>query len=283
MASFGFVSPNFSSLFVGTRCSGAARSVRINRARTHVAPTALTPPAIGEMSLPKELAEMVASFAAVPDVKLRYQQLLFFAQKLPPMDDSLKTEENLVRGCQSVVHIFVSLDEEGRVNIQADSDAQLTKGLVALIVRGFNGATAEEVLAADPAFLAASGLSAALTPARNNGFASAFALVKTKITELLEDTNGPRYKSIVLKLSSELKPIVLDIVDESEKHMGHAGMRGRQWGESHFKMKVVSDKFEGLSLVERHRTIYDILEEEMAPGGIHAITIDARTPSEVKR
>lgn len=244
------------------------------------------------MALPDSLQTVVRKFAAVPDLKLRYSQLLYLARELPSMDSALKTEENLVRGCQSVVHIFVEL-RDGRVYIQGDSDAQLTKGLVAILVSGFNGATAQEVLDADPQFLAASGLAAALTPARNNGFASALALVKTKVTELMktatpepepsatdDDGTGPIYKSIMKKLSA-LNPVELNIVDDSHKHAGHAAVKKGSI-ESHFKIRIVSQAFDNLKLVQRHRMVYELLEEEMAPGKVHAINIDARSPVEVQ-
>lgn len=246
----------------------------------------------GSLSLPPPLADMVRKFAAVPDVKLRYQQLLFFAQQLPPMDPALKTDANLVRGCQSVVHVVVSLDENGLITLQGDSDAQLTKGLVALLVRGFQGATPEEVLAADSGFLAASGLSIALTPARNNGFASALALVKIKVQALLEARDAappsapepprPTYDSILRKLAV-LEPVRLSVLDESHQHATHSAMRNNKSAETHFAIELVSPKFEQLSLVERHRAIYKLLEEEMQPGKIHALTIKANTPTEAQR
>lgn len=247
----------------------------------------------GEM--PAALKGMVRAFAAVSDAKLRYQQLLFFARELPAMDESLKTPANLVNGCQSVVHIDVTLDADGLVLVQADSDAQLTKGLVALLVRGFTGARAADVLATDDAFLKASGLAVALTPARNNGFANALALVKTKLRALTDGPSAggggadaveaesggevaPLYSAIVRKLAT-LKPTALDVVDESAMHAGHAGVPDGNT-ETHFKIDIVSDEFDGISLVKRHRMIYSLLATEMEPGKIHALSINARSPSE---
>eukprot|EP00171_Calliarthron_tuberculosum_P001643 IDg1643t1 len=233
--------------FVGSACGASLHTTRrrsscVARPAARVAHTdypQCVRPDPGALSLPPALADMVRSFAAVPDVKLRYQQLFFFAQQLPEMDAALKTDANLVRGCQSVVHVVVSLDDNGNVSLQGDSDAQLTKGLVALLVRGFNGAAPEEVLAADPGFLAASGLSMALTPARNNGFASALALVKAKVQALLlardaalslnendEKHQRPTYDAILRKLAV-LEPVALDVLDESHQHATHSAMRGQ--------------------------------------------------------
>lgn len=283
------------------------------------------------LQLPYQLDNLVRSFAAVPDPKLRYQQLLFFARKLPEMDAALKTEENLVRGCQSVVHVHVEIDDKGLVRISADSDAQLTRGLVAMLVRGLDGCTPEEVLRVDGRFIAASGLAVSLTPARNNGFASALAKVKERVLKLQQASNDvgseesvsgnsasggsaagnsasgngasgngavrneagleaaggesvvheegrPLYSAIMNKLAV-LKAEALDVIDESAKHAGHVGTDGRI-SETHFAISVVSDAFASLKPLQRHRLIYTLLKDEVVPGKVHALRIDAKTPSE---
>lgn len=74
------------------------------------------------------------------------------------------------------------------------------------------------------------------------------------------------------KLTTALKPEVLKIVDESEKHHGHAGaIPGKR---THFRVKVVSKKFEGLTPLERHRLVYQILENELKTQ-VHALTLTA--------
>ena len=79
-----------------------------------------------------------------------------------------------------------------------------------------------------------------------------------------------------------LKPISLIIEDESYKHAGHAGMSGvSTGGETHFNVKVVAACFAGLSLVQRHKMIYTLLGSEMGAGGVHALSISAKTPEEV--
>jgi sulfur transfer protein SufE len=106
------------------------------------------------------------------------------------MHGSLKTGASLVRGCTSIVHVIVKLDTQGPLNIEADSDAQLTKVLVALRVYGFDGYSIDQILAVDPAFIVASGLSVSLTPRRNNGFVNMVALVKPRLTELKDDAQS---------------------------------------------------------------------------------------------
>ncbi|KAF8412324.1 hypothetical protein HHK36_000285 [Tetracentron sinense] len=90
---------------------------------------------------------------------------------------------------------------------------------------------------------------------------------------------GGRGKRIKEKLKRELHPEELEVEDISHQHAGHAGVRGSK-GETHFNVRVVSKVFEGKSLVKRHRLIYDLLQEELQ-SGLHALSIVAKTPSEV--
>ncbi|WVZ16831.1 hypothetical protein V8G54_009813 [Vigna mungo] len=91
---------------------------------------------------------------------------------------------------------------------------------------------------------------------------------------------GGRGKRIREKLKKELEPVELEVEDVSYQHAGHAGVRGSD-GETHFNVKVVSKEFEGKSLVKRHRLIYGLLQEELETG-LHALSIEAKTPAEVE-
>ncbi len=82
---------------------------------------------------------------------------------------------------------------------------------------------------------------------------------------------------IEARLRAALAPAALEIIDESHRHAGHAGARPE--GETHFRVRVVSEKFEGLSRVERQRLIYDALREEM-DNPIHALAVTTLTPAE---
>ena len=75
------------------------------------------------------------------------------------------------------------------------------------------------------------------------------------------------------KLRDQLQPVVLDVINESSRHSVPPG------SETHFKVTIVSGAFEGKSLVERHRIVYALLDDEMR-GGVHALTITSRTPAE---
>ncbi|KAI5321385.1 hypothetical protein L3X38_030456 [Prunus dulcis] len=90
---------------------------------------------------------------------------------------------------------------------------------------------------------------------------------------------GSRGKRIKERLERGLSPIELEVEDISNQHAGHAGVRGSD-GETHFNVKVVSKEFEGKSLVKRYRLIYGLLQEELQ-SGLHALSIVAKTPSEL--
>ncbi|MBX9805955.1 MAG: BolA family transcriptional regulator [Alphaproteobacteria bacterium] len=80
------------------------------------------------------------------------------------------------------------------------------------------------------------------------------------------------------KLSEALKPLFLEVVDESHKHAGHAA--ARPGGKSHFKVTIVSEAFTPLSLIARHRLVHTILEDELK-GQIHALSLVLRSPEDV--
>jgi BolA protein len=83
------------------------------------------------------------------------------------------------------------------------------------------------------------------------------------------------------KLESALKPVSLDVIDDSAKHAGHmlhpGGVEPR--GETHFTVKVVSEAFTGKSRIDRHRMVNSVLAEELADG-VHALAIQAKSPGE---
>ncbi|XP_068311033.1 sufE-like protein 1, chloroplastic/mitochondrial [Pyrus communis] len=107
-------------------------------------------------------------------------------------------------------------------------------------------------------------------------------LVASETSENVADSGdlGSRGKRIQEKLMRELSPVELEVEDISYQHAGHAGVRGSGDGETHFNVRVVSKEFEGKSLVKRHRLIYGLLQEELQ-SGLHALSIVAKTPSEV--
>lgn len=86
-------------------------------------------------------------------------------------------------------------------------------------------------------------------------------------------------RKIEEKLEKEFAPTMLNVIDESHQHAGHAGARAQ--GESHFRVEIVSDRFTDLSKVARQRLVYQALKEEMATD-IHALAMDVKAPQEVR-
>lgn len=111
---------------------------------------------------------IVEEFNLFTDWMDRYQYLIDLGRKLPPLEASEKTEENLLAGCQSQVWLILGGDAE-TVEIRANSDAAIVSGLIALIVRVFSGASAQQILETKPYFIEKIGLTAHLSPTRSNG------------------------------------------------------------------------------------------------------------------
>ena len=107
----------------------------------------------------------------------RYQYLIDLGRKLPPFPDEWKTEENRLRGCQSLVWI-VSRGDADDLEFDAISDSAIVSGLVYLALRVYSGRPAAEVVATTPDFVAAIGLSKHLSPTRSNGLTALLGFIQ---------------------------------------------------------------------------------------------------------
>lgn len=134
---------------------------------------------------PASLDKLVKRFQKVTEPKRRYEQLLWFAKKLEAFPEAAKTEENKVKGCVSQVYVIADV-QDGKIHYQGESDAQITKGLLAFLINGLNGLTPQEVTALSPDFIQETQLNVSLTPSRANGFYNIFKLMQHKAT-LLSD------------------------------------------------------------------------------------------------
>lgn len=134
---------------------------------------------------PASIDKLVQRFQKAADPKRRYEQLLWLAKKLEAFPEAAKIEENKVKGCVSQVYIIADL-EDGKLQYRGDSDAQITKGLVAFLIRGMNGLTPQEVVALSPDFIKETQLDVSLTPSRANGFFNIFKMMQAKAKEFLE-------------------------------------------------------------------------------------------------
>jgi cysteine desulfuration protein SufE len=133
-------------------------------------------------ALPPALAKIVQRFQRASDPKRRYEQLIWYAQKLPEFPETGKIPENKVPGCVSQVYVTANLQDE-KVLFQGDSDSQLTKGLLALLIEGLNGLTPTEIIKLTPDFIQETGLNVSLTPSRANGFYNIFKTMQKKALE----------------------------------------------------------------------------------------------------
>lgn len=129
--------------------------------------------------IPEKLEQIVHRFQRHSDVKKRYEQLLWYAKKLPPFPEEGKVPENRVPGCVSQVYVMATL-EDGMVFFQGDSDAQIVKGLLSLLIEGLSGLSPETLIRLSPEFIQDTGLNVNLTPSRANGFYNIFQTLKNK-------------------------------------------------------------------------------------------------------
>jgi cysteine desulfuration protein SufE len=129
------------------------------------------------------LDRIVARLSTTADPRRRYEYVLWLAKKLQPFPDELRTEEHKVKGCVSQVYVVGEL-QNGTLHWRGDSDAAITKGLLALLIEGMEGLTPEQAANLDPAFIAATGLQASLTPSRANGFLNILRLMQAQASAL---------------------------------------------------------------------------------------------------
>ncbi len=118
------------------------------------------------------IATLVSDFKRFSDWEERYKHLIDLGKKMPAMDEVNRVPENLVKGCQSQVWIHADLTSDGRILFQADSDASIVKGIIALLVGVYSGSTPDEILMTKPTFLEDIGLREHLSMSRANGLNS---------------------------------------------------------------------------------------------------------------
>ena len=115
----------------------------------------------------QKLDQIVERLKGTADPKRRYEYVLWLAKKLEPLPDEFRNDAFKVKGCVSQVYVVGQL-VDGRLHWQGDSDAAITKGLLALLIEGLEGLEPAAAAAIDPAVLADTGLQASLNPSRAN-------------------------------------------------------------------------------------------------------------------
>ena len=125
------------------------------------------------------LDAIVERLRGTSDPKRRYEYVLWLAKKLAPLPDEFRQEVFKVKGCVSQVYVVGQL-VDGKLHWRGDSDAQITKGLLALLIAGLEGLEPNQAAGLDPGFLAETGLQASLTPSRANGFLNILKMMQAQ-------------------------------------------------------------------------------------------------------
>lgn len=139
------------------------------------------------MQLSERQQEIIDEFQFFESWMDKYQYLIDLGKDLEPMAETDKTEDNLVRGCQSQVWMVLDGTPD-EVIIRANSDAAIVSGLIALVVRLYSGASARDIVHTEPKFVEALGLSQHLSPTRANGLASMLTRLKAEAAALLSQS-----------------------------------------------------------------------------------------------
>jgi len=122
-------------------------------------------------------ASIVEDFTFLPQWDERYAYLIELGQKLPPLPEEYKNEENIVRGCQSTVWLHREC-HDGNIILSADSDSLIVKGLAALLLQVYSGQPAKDVAAAELTFFEQTGLDKHLSSQRANGLMAMIEKIK---------------------------------------------------------------------------------------------------------
>ena len=121
--------------------------------------------------------EIVEEFSLFDDWMQRYEYMIELGKSLPLIDPEYKTEENIIKGCQSKVWIHADLEGDKLV-FTGDSDAIITKGIIAILIRVFSNQHPDAILGADTSFIDKIGLKEHLSPSRANGLVSMIKQLK---------------------------------------------------------------------------------------------------------
>ena len=121
--------------------------------------------------------EIVNEFSMFDDWMERYEYIIELGKGLPIIEDQYKTEDNIIKGCQSKVWVHAE-EKDGKVVFTADSDAILTKGIIAILIRAFSNQTPAEILEANTDFVDEIGLKEHLSATRANGLVSMIKKIK---------------------------------------------------------------------------------------------------------
>jgi cysteine desulfuration protein SufE len=121
--------------------------------------------------------EIIDEFSMFDDWMQRYEYMIDLGKTIPIIDEEFKTEENIIKGCQSKVWLHAELKDD-KIEYTADSDAIITKGIVAILLRVYSNQKPEDILTADTLFIDEIGLKEHLSPTRANGLVAMIKQLK---------------------------------------------------------------------------------------------------------
>ena len=129
------------------------------------------------MTIQEVQNEIIDEFAMFEDWEERYQYMIDLGKDLPIIDNKYKTDDNIIKGCQSNVWVHANMEND-KINFTADSDAIITKGIIAILIRVFSNQHPKDILEANTDFIDKIGLKEHLSPTRANGLVSMIKQLK---------------------------------------------------------------------------------------------------------
>jgi cysteine desulfuration protein SufE len=140
-------------------------------------------------SIPEIQAEIIENFSFLPQWEERYAYLIELGQKLPPLPEEFKTEDNIVRGCQSTVWLHREC-QGGQVILGADSDSLIVKGLAALLMQIYSGQNSEAIIGTELRVFEETGLNKHLSSQRSNGLRAMIDEIRSFAAECTASEKG---------------------------------------------------------------------------------------------
>ena len=129
-------------------------------------------------SIAEKQEEIIDEFALFDDWMQRYEYMIELGKSLPLIDEQYKTDDHIIKGCQSRVWVHAEMTDEDKVSFTADSDAIITKGIIAILIRVFSDQKPKDILEANTNFIDEIGLKEHLSPTRANGLVSMIKQLK---------------------------------------------------------------------------------------------------------
>jgi len=129
------------------------------------------------MTIQEIQEEIVDEFSMFDDWMQRYEYMIELGKSLPLIEEKYKTDNNIIKGCQSKVWVHAQMEND-KVAFTADSDAIITKGIIAILIRAFSGQHPKDIIDADTNFIDEIGLKEHLSPTRANGLVSMIKQLK---------------------------------------------------------------------------------------------------------